>query len=415
MKPNKKVTNVVSLLILSMIISTCAEPTKPNETPSVTISSGPSGKINTDEATFLWYGSDSDGSISGYYYDLDDSTPDNFTTSTSHTYSNLSEGSHTFYVKAKDDKGDVSEIVSRSFEVVLIPAAPTLSSPSNGSTISDDTPYFNWNDPTYAAGYHLQVDDYTSFSTPVIEQTNLSSSNYTTPSSSSLSNDTYYWRVRAKNSSGTWGDWSSTWSFTVSVSETGWLEITFSGSDIISQTNISEYYDVNSVYVTGGGNAAVSDPDYNDCSGNVLDIDTGFLNEWTYFYPADQDYGSNGLVIPGEVTSITFEVTADNEYYYTENDGGAAVSTSKFPCNLSGWLAWNHTYCGTGSITLNESCLEYGEPFELRVGNWDASNFSDYNVGIKKVKYIFNGWIVPGGSLVSSSSPQIIILHQENE
>jgi|GEM_PF-3578711 len=100
--------------------STYSGPTVNNSPPSVTITGGPSGNTTNTSATFSWSGSDPDGNsdISGYYYELDDSTPDNWTTSTSVTLTGISLGSHTFYVQAKDRDGATSSVASRSFTVV---------------------------------------------------------------------------------------------------------------------------------------------------------------------------------------------------------------------------------------------------------------------------------------------------------
>ena len=109
---------VLLFIVLTVLFISCdKKTTEPNQTPTVSITSGPSGTITTNQATFNWSGSDSDGSISGYYYDLDDSTPDTWTTYTTKTFYNLSNGSHTFYVQAKDNDGDLSPIISRSFIV----------------------------------------------------------------------------------------------------------------------------------------------------------------------------------------------------------------------------------------------------------------------------------------------------------
>jgi hypothetical protein len=96
------------------------------------------------------------------------------------------------------------------------PDTPTLYYPANDSTINDNTPSFDWSDPAHAYRYELIVDNNTSFSSPEIHQTDLSASNYTP--SSGLSDDKYYWKVRAKNSEGAWGTWSSTWSFILNTS-----------------------------------------------------------------------------------------------------------------------------------------------------------------------------------------------------
>jgi len=111
---------IASLFILITGCDGCdgdKNPIQPNQAPTVSITSGPSGTITTDQATFSWSGYDTDGTISGYYYDLDDSTPDTWTTSTTKTFYSISNGSHTFYVKAKDNDGDLSTIASRSFIV----------------------------------------------------------------------------------------------------------------------------------------------------------------------------------------------------------------------------------------------------------------------------------------------------------
>ena len=86
-----------------------------NQPPTVQITSGPSGTIDYDDVTFTWNGNDPDGEVTGYYYGLDNPTPDTWTTETSHTFNNVSEGNHTFYVQAKDDKGATSSVISRSF------------------------------------------------------------------------------------------------------------------------------------------------------------------------------------------------------------------------------------------------------------------------------------------------------------
>ncbi|MDD3559547.1 MAG: T9SS type A sorting domain-containing protein, partial [Melioribacteraceae bacterium] len=91
------------------------------------------------------------------------------------------------------------------------PPVPTLVSPANGSTTSDQTPTFDWTNSTGATGYDLQVDNNSNFSSPEIN-TSPTSSDYTP--SGNLAYGTYYWRVRAKNANGT-SNWSSVWSFTI--------------------------------------------------------------------------------------------------------------------------------------------------------------------------------------------------------
>ncbi len=104
---------------------------------------------------------------------------------------------------------------SSSFTVDVLSAAPSmpsLSTPSDGSSTSDTTPYFGWSLVSGANSYHIQVDDNASFSSPEIDATT-GSPNYTPTSPLSLGTD-YYWRVRASNTCGT-SSWSSVWSFSI--------------------------------------------------------------------------------------------------------------------------------------------------------------------------------------------------------
>ena len=93
------------------------------------------------------------------------------------------------------------------------PAAPELSSPEHATVLSDSAPAFDWVDVSDASVYEIQIDESQTFDNPVIDDSTLSSSGY--PSGRSLSDGQYYWRVRAGDSHGNWGDWSVVWSFNI--------------------------------------------------------------------------------------------------------------------------------------------------------------------------------------------------------
>ncbi|MEJ2628198.1 MAG: FISUMP domain-containing protein, partial [bacterium] len=95
------------------------------------------------------------------------------------------------------------------------PAAPILSSPADGSTITDTTPSFAWSAVNTASYYQLQVDSSDSFSSLVIDQSDLTGTSFT--AASALADNMYYWRVRGKDSQGNWGEWSAVWSFIIST------------------------------------------------------------------------------------------------------------------------------------------------------------------------------------------------------
>ena len=123
----------------------------------------------------------------------------------------------TYYwrVKIKDTNsiwGDWSSVWS--FNVYI--GVPVLLSPSNGSVTADTTPTFDWQDFAGATGYQIQIDNDSDFSSPIVDNNTLSISTFTP--ASNLSEATYYWHVKVKDSNEVWGDWCNTWNFTVDAS-----------------------------------------------------------------------------------------------------------------------------------------------------------------------------------------------------
>ncbi|MDI7277265.1 MAG: PA14 domain-containing protein, partial [Anaerolineae bacterium] len=104
-------------------------------------------------------------------------------------------------------------VIANFSPVCIVPSAPSLSSPGNGSTTDDSTPTFVWSSVGGATSYQVQVDDSSAFGSPAVDATVTGTAH--TPTSA-LAPGTYHWRVRARNSCGD-GAWSSTWTLTVSA------------------------------------------------------------------------------------------------------------------------------------------------------------------------------------------------------
>src|SRR5205085_7239997 len=85
-----------------------------------------------------------------------------------------------------------------SRSAVAVPAAPTLSAPSNGTTVAE--PFtIAWSavsDPSGIVAYNWQVSPSSSFS-PVVRQN--STNGALQDAMSGLGNGTYFWRVQAVN------------------------------------------------------------------------------------------------------------------------------------------------------------------------------------------------------------------------
>jgi len=94
---------------------------------------------------------------------------------------------------------------------------PTYLSPQNGNTIIDTTPLIDWDDINGASGYRIQINDTNDYTgTLVVDDDSLTNSSFQV--SSVLSdNETYYWRIKWKNSDGVWGEWANSWSFNLDI------------------------------------------------------------------------------------------------------------------------------------------------------------------------------------------------------
>lgn len=95
-----------------------------------------------------------------------------------------------------------------------------LQSPLNAAPqrnyFTTSTPRLTWGVNTAAVAYQVEVDNQMNFSSPEFRSAELSPQTLgitTTP----LVNGTYYWRVRAKQANGRWGNWSRPESFVVNV------------------------------------------------------------------------------------------------------------------------------------------------------------------------------------------------------
>ena len=209
--------------VWSFTISTAPTCSTPGQ---VQLQSPPSGSTTTDSTPTLDWGSASNANQ--YQVEVDNAS--NFSsvdrsatrTSTDWTVSPaLQDGVWYWRVRGRNTQGSCNETgpwsSSRSFQVSTSgPSAPTLQTPGNGSTTSDSTPLFDWTSVPGAVDYQIQVDDFSSFNTPVRDQLRASSSYQ----ASTLADGEYYWRVRARNSAGILGDWSPVWSFTISTAPT---------------------------------------------------------------------------------------------------------------------------------------------------------------------------------------------------
>jgi len=87
------------------------------------------------------------------------------------------------------------------------PGTPSLLSPANGATRVAQPVTLDWSDVAHAATYLVQLDDSSTFSSPLVREGSVAASRYTT---TGLAARRHFWRVRAVNSAGVAGPWSAT-------------------------------------------------------------------------------------------------------------------------------------------------------------------------------------------------------------
>ena len=89
------------------------------------------------------------------------------------------------------------------------PPAPALISPANNFQMSR-RPTFSWNKISGAAKYYVEIDNSFDFSSPEWAALKEDTSHRVT----FMRKGTYFWRVRAKDLAGNWGNWSPIFSIT---------------------------------------------------------------------------------------------------------------------------------------------------------------------------------------------------------
>lgn len=124
----------------------------------------------------------------------------------------LSPG-YTYYwrVNASNSYGTSPWSTVWNFSTSVLPPAPTLISPPNGTLGTSQTPTLTWSSMPGILNYRVQISTVPDFAL-ITDSSTRTTNQYTVPAGKLSMNITYYWRVCARNSFG-WGPYSSVWYF----------------------------------------------------------------------------------------------------------------------------------------------------------------------------------------------------------
>ncbi|OGC36396.1 hypothetical protein A3J90_08455 [candidate division WOR-1 bacterium RIFOXYC2_FULL_37_10] len=174
----------------------------------------PSNNTSTNETTptFTWNALSDISGITSYEISINGSLTTQGATANYTPGSSLSEGTKEWKVRGKNGVGLWGEY-STTYVLTIDatgPSAPVLGTPANGATVSESTPTLTWEASTdvlsSVASYEINLDG------GLITQD--ATTSYTT---TTLSEGSHTWKIRAKDSVGNWGSYSSQNSFTVST------------------------------------------------------------------------------------------------------------------------------------------------------------------------------------------------------
>jgi hypothetical protein len=186
------------------------------------------------------------------------------------------------------------------------PTAPNLISPANDARPAQPVA-FDWSDVNAATSYRIQVDDSSTFSTPLVVNQVVTASRFTGPT---LAERQHFWRVRGINSAGVSGPFSAVRRFTPQAPAPGpaaLASVAVTPSTVTGGSNATGTVTLSSAAPTGGFAVALS-------------------SSGTATVPG-------GLTVPAGASATTFPVTttavaSSTQVTITASAGGVVRTTT---------------------------------------------------------------------------------------
>lgn len=203
---------------------------QPDNNPDTAVVSGPSGTVASRNVTFTYSGSDDRTSVGNLTYSYRllgyQESWSGYSGDTFKSYTDLSNGTYTFEVKAKDNVGQTDPTpAQREFTVDVQnpPATPVNVAPNHlvslrgASGIGLEGGAFSDPDPgaTHAASEFLVRSNAGDYSSPAWNSGTPDPVTATTIPAGDLSHGDYWWKCRYRDNTDRWSQWSGETAFTV--------------------------------------------------------------------------------------------------------------------------------------------------------------------------------------------------------
>jgi|GEM_PF-925668 len=279
---------------------------------------------------------------------------------------------------------DGTNYVSATLSVsVPAPSAPTLVSPLNNSTGISTLPTLTWNASANATSYRLIIATKADFTDVVYNDSTITDTSKTL-TSALLNNKQYYWKVNAKNGSGT-SSYSTTWNFTT-VAVIGWANLQWPpNANISSDSSVTVYARIWVYGITdqpGAGPGILGWIGYSTTNSNpanwtnwipaVYNVDAGNDDEYmaaignnlpagTYYYASRFNLNS------GEYKYGGYNEAGGGFWDSTNNVSGVLVVNSPLPTAPEQLLPLNNSYNQTLTLQFKWSSVPSAINYRLQV------------------------------------------------
>lgn len=314
-----------------------------------------------------------------------------------------------------------SSVMTADLTIANAPPIPTLVTPLNGGYSNSLRPLFDFSDSQGAIRYHIQIDDSTDFVFPVINNNNVTVSQYTP--TSNLTERRYYWRVRAYNGSA-WSGWSTVWSLIIDVTPpvapinllanganpTPW---TNNATVVINWTNPSDVSGIKrNLYKIGSAPTSAFDSTHSlGPSGPVNLIMSSSGSQTIYFWLLDNAGNANHLnnaqvvvnydgVRPTGSIAVSADTSASLTFRVSwsrgQDTGGSGLSghyTVKVKTDNGIWQVWQLNVTDTTALCTGQ----HGHSYSFESACYDiAGNVELFAATAEAVTVIDTNAFIPG-------------------